>query len=102
VLLEEFVESSIIELRELGQVVDICNNVAEIFFEEKVILLSWCIRSLVVSLRDSLVDFRVCNLDTLDDFLTLDLLKGKDFIKFALKLLYELLLVVIRPFCFCG
>lgn len=76
---------------------DVCNNIAKIFFKEHEVLFGGRIVMAGVGLLENTRDFNLGRLDPPDDFLAFDLLKGKYFIQFSLELFDKVLLVIVRP-----
>ena len=105
-LLDDFLESSVIQLGELGQVIHIGNDVTQVFFQQQEVLFSGCVITAVLgsiwsfmllhSFQDC-IDLLLRCFDAFDDLLTLDSLEGEDLVQLSLHLLDAALLVLVGP-----
>lgn len=104
-LLDDLLESRVVQLGESCQIVDIGNDIAQVFFEQHEILFqgyiglaAWCaVWGLLICLRNNIVDFLLTGSNSLDDLLALDLLKCEDFVQFGFQLPDKALLVLVGP-----
>lgn len=104
VLLDDLLESSIVQLRELGQVMYISNYIAQIFLQKHKVLLGRRIdvvlsRILIRAsqLVDDIVYLLVGRGDPTRNVIAPDMLKCEDFVELVLELVDESLLVVFVP-----
>ena len=103
-LLDDLLETRVVQLSELGQVVNISNDVAQIFLQqvkvllERILILASLLR-LRVFLRasDSSVDLLLRCCYAADDFLALDAHEAVDLVEFLLELLNKALLRLLVP-----
>jgi hypothetical protein len=104
VLLDDLLEASVVQLRELGQIVYVRNDVREIFFQQEVFVFSRGIRphALVtvgcLCPRNSLTDFLLAGCNPTHDLLALHFLESKDLVQLLLQLVDEALLIFLVPF----
>jgi hypothetical protein len=102
VLLDNFLESGVVELCELGQVVYVRDDVRQILFQQQVFVLRRHVDLLapVAGLRpgNRIADFFFAGRDPTDDLLALHLLEGKDLVQLLLQLVDEALLILLVPF----
>ena len=104
VLLDDFLETSVVQLRELGQVVYVRNDVRKVFFQQQVFILCGCIRPRALVTvgrlcpRDRLAHFRLAGRNPANNLLALYLLEGKDLVQLLLQLVDEALLILLVPF----
>ena len=106
-LLDDLLETSVVELCEASEVMNIGDDVAQIFLQQHEVLFQGHIvlstarrvwRLLVlVRLSNDIVDLSFTGLYSLDNFLALDLLKGEHLVQFSLQLLHEALLIFLSP-----
>ena len=102
-LLDDLLEARVVELGELGQVVDIGDDVAQIFLEQVevlvkgVVALRRVVLQLALGASDSLVDLLVRGGDATDDLIALDADKGVDLVELLLELLDKVLLRLFVP-----
>lgn len=104
VLLDDLVEASVVELNELGKIMDIGNNVAEVLFQEQKLLLAGPVlakATLVETVHDFL-DFPLADSNSSRDLHGLDLLLRMDLFEFDLELPHESGLVLLGPFLAIG
>ena len=86
VLLDDLLKASVVELSILGQIMDVGNDVAEIFLQQLKVLFKFGLTCLILGvvelllLVDNLLDLRLAALDPRDDLSTLQLLKGEDLV----------------------
>ena len=113
VLLEDLLESSVVELCKFGQVMYIGYDVAQVLLEEHEVLLGWALLTIryfqSLTLRGAILDggsIELCHnisdlffgrLDATNDFATLYPLKSEDLLKLRLELRHETLLVLLGP-----
>ena len=101
VLLDDLLKARVVELGELGQVVHVGDDVAQVFLEQLEILLGRRllagVQGIVVDLADHVVDLLLGGGNAADDLLGLDLLEGVDLVQLRLQLLYEALLRLVVP-----
>lgn len=109
-LLNNFLKPRIIQLRELGQIMHISNDVTQHLLQEPKILIGRSaagartdgapsprrVRGPVKSGHDG-GNLLLASLNATDDLLALDFLEVEDFIELALEQAHEVLLVVFRP-----
>ncbi len=82
-LLDDLLEAGIVQLRELSQVMNLRNYVAQVLLQKHEVLFGMhvglsamrLIRALLVGAGHHLGDLALCHADTLDDLITLDLLE---------------------------
>jgi len=106
VLLDNLLETSVVELDKFGQVVDIGDNVGQVFLEEIKVFFARRILNHLSFLGvlccivpgDHILDLLLAITNPADDLLALDFLKCKDLVQFLLKRLVEPGLVLIGPF----
>ena len=100
-LLDDLLEARVVELGELGQVVHVGDDVAQVLLEQLEVLLGRRLlaraQGVVVDLADDVVDFLLGSSNAADDLLGLDLLEGVDLVQLRLQLLYEALLRLVVP-----
>lgn len=99
VFLDDLLEARVVQLSELGQIVDVSDDVAEVGLEEEEIFVSRTIGSTGpgVETRDSFIDLSLTRLNAADDLLTLDLLEGEDLVEFTLEQRHEAFLIFLSP-----
>jgi hypothetical protein len=95
-LLDDLLEARVVQLRELGQVVHIGNDLAQILLEDVKVLLEVTTRSLLRPV-DGLGDLALRRCYAADDLLGLDALEGVDLVELLLELLDEALLRLLVP-----
>ena len=104
VLLDDFLEPRVVQLRELGQVVYVRNDVRKIFLQQQVFILSRRIRPRALVAvgrlcpRDRLAHFLLASRNPANDLLAFHLLEGKDLVQLLLQLVDEALLIFLVPF----
>lgn len=112
VFLDDFLEASVIELGELGQVVHIGDNVTQILLQEHEVVLGRDIfffgRRITTRLTSpprpssfqathDIIDFFLASSDPSDNLARLHSLEGPDLVKLGLQLCDEGLLVIFIP-----
>lgn len=101
VLLDDLLKARVVELGELGQVVHVGDDVAQVLLEQLEVLLGRRlladVQGIVVDLADHVVDLLLGGGNAADDLLGLDLLEGVDLVQLRLQLLYEALLRLVVP-----
>lgn len=112
VFLDDFLKASVVKLGELGQVVHISNDVTQILFQEREVVLDSGIfffgrptaTNLATSPRPSsfqatndLIDFFLAGSDSSDNLSRLHPLEGPDLVEFALQLCDKSFLVIFIP-----
>lgn len=99
-LLDDLVEASVIELDELGQVVDVGNDIAEVLLEQHKLLLAGATLSwtTLVEAVDDVPNLALADGNAPRDLHCLDLLLGMDLLELGLELGDEARLVVLGPF----
>jgi hypothetical protein len=116
-LLDDLLEASVVQLSILGQVVDIGDDIAQVFFEQQKVFLgrldilvegsstifrAFAPGGVAVQEADHLIDLLFAGLDPPHDLARLDPLKGKDLVQLGLQELHERFLVVFGPFSSLG
>ena len=100
-LFDDLLEASIVELGVLGQVVNICNDIAQILLEQFEVLLQivvgLCRCILLVLPVQHLLNLLVASFYPAHNLLALELLESEDLVELALELLDEGGLVVVGP-----
>lgn len=99
-LLDDLLEPRVVELRKLGQVVHVGDDVAQVFLEQvKVLLdrLAVLARRLLLCARDGILDLLLRRCYAADDLAALDALEGVDLVELRLQLLDEALLRLLVP-----
>lgn len=103
-LLDDLLEARVVQLGELGQVVDICDDVAEVLFEQLEVLLervAVLVRlprlQVLLRLGDSGVDLLLRRCYAADDLLAFDAHEAVDLVELLLELLHEALLRLLVP-----
>jgi hypothetical protein len=100
VLFDNLLEARVVELGELGEVVHICDDVAQVFLEQiKVFLDRVAVLALSLLLRaaDSIANLLLRRCYAPNDLLALDALERVDFVELLLELLNEALLRLLVP-----
>lgn len=102
VLLDDLLKARVVQLGELGQVMHVGDDIAQVLLEQNEILvrgrgLAMASGGLTVEAGDDLVDLALAGLDAADDLLTLDALEGEDLVELALEQGDEALLVLLGP-----
>jgi len=97
VFLNDLGETSVIQLGELGQIVDIRNNVTQVLFQQFIILLSRGIVAASSRVGNDAVDFDLGSLNSLDDFLGSHLLEGENLVEFSFQLFDEAMFIIVGP-----
>ena len=103
VFLDDLLEARVVQLGELGQVMNVGDDIREVFFQEFILHFGWSLSfgSVIVTggfgSSNDLVDVFLTGLDAANDFLTLDFLESKDLVEFLLKEVDEMLLVFFGP-----
>ena len=111
VLLDDLLKASIVQLRELGQVMHIGNDITQVLLQQhKVILrryiLLFCrssisipgrLRAPLIQAPDHKIDFLLTGFDPSYNLSGLDTLKSEDFVEFALQLCNKGFLVIFGP-----
>jgi hypothetical protein len=102
VLLDNFLETGVVELRELGQVVYVRDDVRQILFQQQVFILRRHVDLLAAVARfrpgNCIADFFFAGCDPTDNLLTLHFLEGEDLVQLLLQLVDEALLIFLVPF----
>mgnify|MGYP000901296339 CR=1 FL=1 len=105
VLLDDLLEAGVVEAGELGQVVHVGDDVAQVLLEQHEVLVGGGRRvsgvmgagGVAVEAGDDLVDLALAGLDAADDLAALEALEGEDLVELALEQGDEALLVVLGP-----
>jgi hypothetical protein len=103
VLLDDLLEASVVELGELGQVVDIGDDVAQILLEQVkvfvkgIVVVRRVVLQLALGAGDGLVDLFVRGSYAADDLVALDTDEGVDLVELLLELLDKVLLRLFVP-----
>jgi hypothetical protein len=93
VLLDDLLEARVVQLGKLGEVVDICNDVAQVLLEQiKVLLGRIAILARLLSTVDGILDFLLRRCDAPDNLFSFDALEGVDLVELLLELLNKALL----------
>lgn len=96
--LDDLLEARVVELGKLGEVVDVGDDVAQVFLEQvKVLLVLVGVPRILLGARDCIVDLLLGCCDATNDFLGLDALERVDLVELLLKLLDEALLRLFVP-----
>lgn len=106
-LFNNLLKPRVVQLGELGQIMDIGNDIAEYLFQrQEVVIGGWRSRSTaafapttgrLVQSRDNVIHVDLALLDALNNFLALTLLESKDLVQLALEQRDKVLLVVFGP-----
>lgn len=104
-LLDNLLEASIVQLGETCKIMDVGDDIAQVFLQQHEILFQGYIGlaamrlvgGLLICLSNDLVDLLFTGAYSLHDLLALDLLESKDLVQFGLQLLDEALLVLVVP-----
>jgi len=101
-LLDDLLETCVVQLGVLGQIVDISNDVAEIGLEQLKIILEVLVgisvgRAESFLTLDNLLHLDFAGLDSGNYLLALEFLEGKDFVELSFELLNEGSFIVVRP-----
>lgn len=100
-LLDDLLEARVVNLGELGQIVHVGDDVAQVLLEQLKVLLGRRVLAglelVVVDLADDVVDLLLGGGYAADDLLGLDLLEGVDLVELGLELLDEGLLGLVVP-----
>lgn len=94
-LLDNFLEARVVKARKLGKIVNVGDNVGELFLEVLKLLLVG--RGVEVQLLDDGIDLALSVLDSARNLAILDLLEGVDLVELGLKEADEALLVLLGP-----
>ncbi len=110
-LLDDLLESGIVQLGELCQVMNVRNDITQVLLQHHKVILSgsdWCLRSLWGSFGpcwrpriqqlNNILDLLLSDLDPSHDLAGFYLLEGKNFLQFSLQVLHKGLLILLRPF----
>lgn len=99
-LLDNLVEASIVDLDELGEVVDIGNNIAQVLLQQHELLLAGTrlTQAALVKAAYNIFDLTLADLDSPLDLNGLDLLLLVDLFELGLELAHEAALIVFGPF----
>ena len=97
--LNNLLKTRVVELGELGEVVDVGNDVAQVLLEQvKVLFLGVAVLDGgVVGAGDGIVDFLLRGCYAADNLLALDALEGVDLVELLLEMLDEALLRLLVP-----
>ena len=102
-LLYDFLEAGIVELSELGELVHVGDDLAEVLLLSLEVLLDVRVRLagigliVLLSTMDQGVDLALLGLDAAYNLAGLDLLEGEDLVELRLKLVYKVLLIFLGP-----
>jgi hypothetical protein len=98
-LLDDLVEASVVQLHELGQVVHIGDDIAEVLFEQHKVLLARALLAgpAVVETSDHVFDLALADRNPSGDLHRLDLLLGMHLVELGLETLDESALVLLGP-----
>lgn len=96
-LLNDLLETSIVQSSELGQVMDVCNDIGKSFLEVFKLLFIWRVVRLDGS--DNSVDFLFGVFDATRNFASFDALESVDLVKFSFEETNETFFVFLGP-CF--
>jgi hypothetical protein len=100
VLLDDLLEAGVVQLRELGQIVDVGDDVAQVLFQQVEIFLDRVARlafTVLLYAMDGIADLFLRGCYAPDNFLGLDALEGVDLVELLLQLLDEALLRFLVP-----
>jgi hypothetical protein len=100
VLLDDLLETRVVELRELGEVVHIRDDVAQILLQQVKVLLDRVVSltlGLLLRAGDGIPNLLLRRCYAPDDLLALDALEGVDLIELLLELLNEALFRLLVP-----
>lgn len=99
VLLDDFVEASVVELDEFGQIVDISDNIREVLLEQDKFLLARALlaETSLLEAVDNVPDLALADSDSARNLHGLDLLLGVDLFELGLEAAYKSRLVVFGP-----
>jgi hypothetical protein len=100
VLLDDLLKTRVVELRELGEVVHIRDDVAQILFQQVKVLLDRVVSltlGLLLRAGDGIPNLLLRRCYAPDNLLALDALEGVDLIELLLELLDEALLRLLVP-----
>lgn len=102
-LLNDLLETRVVQLSELGEVVYVGDDVAQVFLQqveillERVLILASLLRLVFLRASDCGIDFFVRSRYTSDDLFALDAYEAVDLVEFLLELLDEALLRLLVP-----
>lgn len=104
-LLDNLLEARVVQLGEACKIVDIGNDIAQVFFQQHEILLQGhiglagmrLVGSLLICLSNDIVYFLLARPNPLHNLLALDLLESEDLVQFGFQLLDKLLLILLIP-----
>lgn len=99
VLLDNLVESSVVELDKLSQVVDVGNDVGEVFLQQDEFFLARSVvtRATLVEAVDDILDFTLAHSNTTRDLHSLDLLFSVHLVELRLETADEASFVIFGP-----
>lgn len=84
-LLDNLLETSIVQLGKLGEVVHVGNDVAQVFLEQQEVLLGGLLVAILgIKAAQDFADLLLRGLDAADNLLALNLLEGVDLIELLL------------------
>lgn len=99
-LLDDLLKARVVELGELGQVMHVGDDVAQILLQQVKVLLNrvaLLARRLLLCTRDGILDLLLRRCYATDDLAALDALEGVDLVELRLQLLDEALLRLLVP-----
>jgi hypothetical protein len=100
-LLDDLLEARVVQLRELGEVVYIGNDVAQILLQQIKVLLdrvAVLAGRLLLCASDGIVDFLLRGCYATDDLFALNALEGVDLVELLLQLLDKVLFRLLVPY----
>ena len=100
VLLDDLLEARVVQLRELGQVVHVCDDVAQVLLEQVEVLLdrlAVLAQAILLHTPDRLGDLLLRRCYAPNDLLGLDALEGVDLVELLLELLHKVGLGLVIP-----
>jgi hypothetical protein len=95
-LLDDLLEARVVQLRELGQVVHVGDDVAQVLLQQLEVVLGRAVSSIFCP-GDDIVDLLLRRSNAADDLVALDLSEGVDLVQLRLELLDKLLLLFFVP-----
>lgn len=105
-LLDDLLEARVVQLGELGQIVHVGDDVAQVLLEQLEVFLGRRLlarrKSIAVDFAHDIGDLLLGRSDPADDLLGLDFLEGVDLVQLSLELLDEALLRLVVPGARCA
>lgn len=102
--LDDLVEASVVELDELGEIMDVGNDIAQVFLQQHELFFTGSLlsRSSLIQPVDHVADLALTNSDSSRDLHGLNLLLSVHLLELRLELTHEAALVVFGPFSAWG